>query len=305
MEDEKLCLISIGLVIVIFAALAGMTYVDEEGWPWEDDTKDKEEILLIQEGDEVSVDYVGRLVGVAGEPGPVFDTSLPEVANDDSIPKTPSFMDKPIYDDLTFTVGSGQMIPGFESGVLNKKMGDSFTISIPPERAYGVSLDELIIDVNSTETIPMRETIDRETFHEVYPMVALGEVDKFIHPFWKWDVEIISFDPESVVIWHQPVYGERYFAFSWNTTVVDLSTDRNIITLHHNVEEINDQTKIPFFTMLDYNPEWARNAAETFGQEPMEGYVSSKGGVLTINFNGELIGKTLLFTITINSILRE
>jgi FKBP-type peptidyl-prolyl cis-trans isomerase 2 len=304
MDDEKLCLISIGLVIVIFAGLAGMTYVDEEGWPWEKDEKENEEVLLIQEADEVSVDYVGRLVGAAGEPGPVFDTSLPEVARDDSIPKTITFQEKPAYDDLTFTVGAGQMIQGFEEAVINKQEGDSFTVAIPPEKGYGVAHEELVLEVSSTQTMDMRETVPRELFDLSFPTVALGQVDNFIHPFWQWDVEIISFDPEEVVILHQPVYGERYLAFPWNITIVDMSTEDNLITLHHNVEEITPTTRIPFFLMRNFDPYWAETALEVAGQEPMEGFVVSKGGVITIDFNGELNGKTLLFTITINSIKR-
>jgi FKBP-type peptidyl-prolyl cis-trans isomerase 2 len=304
MDDEKLCLISIGLVIVIFAGLAGMTYVDEEGWPWEDDKKNKDKVLLIQEGDEVSVEYTGRLIGAAGDPGPVFDTSIADVARDDSIPKTASFMERPTYDDLTFTVGSGQMIKGFEDSVINKKEGDTYTVAIPPEKGYGISHPELILEVNTTQKISLRETLAREDFEKLYPMVALEDVETFIHPFWQWDVSIVSYDPEEVVIWHQPVYGERYLAFPWNVTILDVSTEENIITLHHNIEEIDDDVRVPFFMIRGNYPDWAEEAIEAFGQEPAEGFVTSKGGVISIDFNGELAGKTLLFIITIKTIKR-
>lgn len=307
MDDEKLCLISIGIVIVVFAGLAGMTYIDEEGWPWQDDKKEEDKVLLIQEGDKVSVDYVGRFVGTAGEPGPVFDTSLPEVARDDSIPKSISFIEKPAdtYDDLTFTVGSGTMIKGFEEAVINKQVDESFTVAIPPEKGYGLALEELVYSVNATETIPMKETLSRDVFQTLYSMVDLETADSFIHPFWTWDVHILSADPEEVQIWHQPVYGQNYLGFTWNTTIVDMSTERNIITLHHDLEGINRDTRIPYPMLAAFDPNWAAIINELVEQPPGEGLVISKGGEITIDFNGEVTGKTLIFTITINNVERE
>jgi FKBP-type peptidyl-prolyl cis-trans isomerase SlyD len=305
MDDEKLCLISIGVVIVIFAGLAGMTYIDEEGWPWQDDKKEEEETLLIQEGDEVSVDYVGRFIGSAGEPGPVFDTSLPDVARDESIPKSINFQQRPTYDDLTFTVGSGQMIKGFEEAVINKQVDDSFTVAIPPEKGYGKAYDEFIFTVNATETIPMKETMDIEDFRRSFPFVDLETMEKFIHPFWGWDVNIISSSPDEVQIWQQPVYGNEYRGYDWNSTIVDISTERNIITIHHNIDEINEETRVPLFIVRAADPVWAEKAEAAREQPPEMGLVTSKGGVITIDFNEEVAGKTLIFTITINNVKRE
>jgi len=305
MDDEKLCLISIGLVIVIFAGLAGMTYIDEEGWPWQDDNKKEEETLLIQEGDEVSVDYVGRFMGTAGEPGPVFDTSFPEVARDVSIPKSMNFQQRPTYDDLTFTIGSGQMIKGFEEAVINKQIDESFTVAIPPEKGYGKAFEEFIFTVNATETIPMKETLGLEEFRKMYTMVDLETMDNFIHPFWGWDVHIISYGPEEVRIWHQPVYGDDYFGYAWNTTIVDISTERNVITMHHDNDDINEDTRVPFFVISVADPSWGETVQGLTEQPPEMGLVTSKGGVITIDFNEEVAGKILIFTITINDIKRE
>jgi peptidylprolyl isomerase len=66
-----------------------------------------------EEGDTVQVHYTGTL-----EDGTVFDTSVGR-------------------EPLQFTLGAGQMIPGFEQGVLGMKLGESKTITIPPEQAYG------------------------------------------------------------------------------------------------------------------------------------------------------------------------
>ncbi|OGN98979.1 MAG: peptidylprolyl isomerase, partial [Chloroflexi bacterium RBG_13_51_18] len=53
---------------------------------------------------------------------------------DSSIGKTP----------LTFTIGSGQVIPGFDNAVRGMKVGDIKTVTLPPEEAYGPHRDDLI-----------------------------------------------------------------------------------------------------------------------------------------------------------------
>ncbi len=40
---------------------------------------------------------------------------------------------------LTFTIGSGQVIPGFDKGVIGMAVGQEKTFSVPPEEGYGTS----------------------------------------------------------------------------------------------------------------------------------------------------------------------
>ena len=74
-----------------------------------------------QAGNTVSIHYTGRL-----EDGTVFDSS------EDGDP-------------LAFTVGAGQVIPGFEQAVLGLAPGESTTTTIAPEDGYGDHREDLII----------------------------------------------------------------------------------------------------------------------------------------------------------------
>lgn len=76
-------------------------------------------------GDKVRVHYTGRL-----DDETVFDSSLDR-------------------EPLEFTLGAGQVIPGFEDAVIGMEPGDSQTTRIPPERAYGTRAEELEIHVES------------------------------------------------------------------------------------------------------------------------------------------------------------
>ena len=83
-------------------------------------------------GDTVSMNYTGRL-----ENGTVFDSNVdPKFGH----PGQP----------LEFTVGAGQMIPGFDKGVVGMKVGDKKTLTLLPEEAYGAAGRPPLIPANAT-----------------------------------------------------------------------------------------------------------------------------------------------------------
>ncbi len=87
-------------------------------------------------GDAVSVDYVGTL-----KDGKMFDTSLEAEAKKGGLPLRPS------YAPLEFQVGAGQMIKGFDNGVIGMKVGEEKTVNILPADAYGEFDAQLIQQV--------------------------------------------------------------------------------------------------------------------------------------------------------------
>jgi peptidylprolyl isomerase len=78
---------------------------------------------VAKNGDTVQVNYTGKLAD-----GTVFDSSIGR-------------------EPLEFTLGNGQMIPGFEKAVLGMKVGEKKTVTIPADQAYGPHLDELVVEV--------------------------------------------------------------------------------------------------------------------------------------------------------------
>ena len=89
-------------------------------------------------GDVVAIHYTGRL-----SDGTIFDTSEGG---------TP----------LSFTLGSGQVIPGFEEAALGMEEGDSKTVTIPEEKAYGSYDAEKVINFPA-DRIP----------HDIQPEVGM------------------------------------------------------------------------------------------------------------------------------------
>jgi peptidylprolyl isomerase len=77
-------------------------------------------------GDTVRIHYTGKLRN-----GTQFDSSEGR-------------------DPLEFSLGSGQVIPGFDRAVDGMSIGDSKTVTIPPEEAYGPKHEQLVQDVPKT-----------------------------------------------------------------------------------------------------------------------------------------------------------
>jgi FKBP-type peptidyl-prolyl cis-trans isomerase 2 len=109
----------------------------------------------VKNGDVISVDYVGRL-----EDGTVFDTSVKEAAIEAGI-----YNQQRNYEPLTFTVGAGQMIKGFDEGVVGMEVGEKKSLELPPEEAYGHYDPELsrefpVEAVNFTPEVGMQLATD-------------------------------------------------------------------------------------------------------------------------------------------------
>ncbi len=79
----------------------------------------------------MAVDYTGRLTD-----GSVFDSSKGEVAKEADV-----YDEDRDYEPIRFTVGEGNLIPGFEKGVIGMEVNEKKEVEIPPEEAYGKSGD--------------------------------------------------------------------------------------------------------------------------------------------------------------------
>lgn len=86
--------------------------------------------MSAKKGDAVAVHYTGRL-----EDGSVFDSS---------VGKSP----------LSFTVGDGNMIKGFDAALYGMVIGDKKTVTIPAAEAYGERRQDMMIEVPLSQVPP-------------------------------------------------------------------------------------------------------------------------------------------------------
>jgi FKBP-type peptidyl-prolyl cis-trans isomerase len=87
----------------------------------------------------MSVDYAGYLLD-----GTLFDTSIPEIAKANNI-----FNEQRPYEPLPVNVGMGQVIPGWDEGLMLLKKGSKAKFIIPSPLGYGEAGAGAAIPANS------------------------------------------------------------------------------------------------------------------------------------------------------------
>ena len=78
-------------------------------------------------GDTVRVHYMGKL-----DDGTVFDTTM-------------------THEPVEFTIGSRQVIPGFEQAVIGLEPGESVTVRVPALKAFGAYRPEMVQSVHPSQ----------------------------------------------------------------------------------------------------------------------------------------------------------
>lgn len=139
----------------------------------------------IKDGDTVSVHYTGTLAS-----GEVFDSSVER-------------------DPLKFTLGKGQLIPGFEQAIMGLSVGEKATTNIPSLEAYGEHNPEMVIEVPMNQLPP-------ELDAQVGMQLQLNQPDGQAIP-----VQITQIEGETVTIdANHPLAGK------------DLNFDIEVVEIH-------------------------------------------------------------------------
>jgi len=140
-------------------------------------------------GDTVQVDYNGYF-----DDGEVFDSSYEKGAP------------------LTFIIGSGQTIPGFDAAVEGMAVGEKKTVRLSPAEAYGEWDENNFMIFNKSEfpenfTFEIGQLVPLQSYQGVIelPIIAINESDVIIdtnHPkagkTLNFDIELVSITPVDV-----------------------------------------------------------------------------------------------------------
>ncbi len=139
--------------------------------------------MTAKANDKVKVHYKGTL-----ENGDVFDSSEGK-------------------DPLEFTLGTGQVIPGFDKGIVGMEVSETKKIEIPADEAYGEVRKELIQDVPKANLPPEikpelgMELVSKTQDGQQIPLVVTKITDETItvdanHPLagknLTFEVELVS-----------------------------------------------------------------------------------------------------------------
>jgi FKBP-type peptidyl-prolyl cis-trans isomerase 2 len=256
---------------------------------------------VVEKGDTVKVNYIGRL-----EDGRVFDTSLWGVASNDALyPKSLSFSlrAQSSYTPLTFTVGSGQMIAGFDQGVIGMSENETKVIVVPPDEGYGEMNMSMLFVMPLLVTVPVYYTMNYSDFETEFsqdPETGMVVQDSL----YGWDILVIDANSNSdlVLLMNKPLVGEQFAVYGepqsspptgWYAEITSIDSGanggkgiiqiRNLLTSEDAgmVEGVDVSTGSTFYVDM----------------------VDESAGTFRMNYNGELLGRTLYFTVTLVDII--
>ena len=135
-------------------------------------------------GDTVQVDYKGYF-----DDGEVFDSSYER------------------GEPLEFVVGAGQMIPGFDAAVVGMAVGETKTVRLTPDQAYGEWDENLVMTVDISTFAENSSPQVGENYYSMtdqglvqFTVIAVNESDVTIDTNHRMAGKTLNFDIELVAI---------------------------------------------------------------------------------------------------------
>lgn len=249
MKLEKPVILAMAVLVAVAASASG--YYGYEIWKEKQPPK-------VEEGDFAEIYYIGYL-----ENGSIFDSSF----GDENITESTPF-DEGNYS-LTplkvyvgdgapssypegWTAGNYNVVEGLWEGMLGMGEGDERTLVIPPEKAYGMPVEEGITFLTNFTGVPMKfmvtgvnmtnVTLDLKWMPEIgknftMPMYWYGSY--LPYPYWVWEnaTEVVSFNETNATIKTTPnkldnltlyPFWENKTTASFNNTTISLITTPDI-----------------------------------------------------------------------------
>ena len=235
---------------------------------------------IVKVGDKISVKYYGYIY--YGGERRIFDTNIEEIAKDNATyPKTVSYKWSGNFDLLTFTVGDGSMIKGFDEGVRGMRLQETKTIVVPPDKGYPFSSDK-VRNYYIEENVSIMQNLTLDGFQKRFG----------------------SQNPLENSVYRDKIYG-------WDSLVLYVSGPKNLVTIMN--EPTVGKTYQPYENIADFKVkvEKIENGMITIryviGKIPI---LMPNGGIIDevnedsfrVNYNKEVAGKTLYFVVTIEEI---
>ncbi|HXY47277.1 MAG TPA: FKBP-type peptidyl-prolyl cis-trans isomerase [Thermoplasmata archaeon] len=287
------------IAVVLVAAGVGTFLLYEKNHP-----KSSGAAWTVSVGSNVTVNYIGSF-GSGAQKGRVFDTSIFLVAvNNASYPKSVEFSyrgSKANYTPLGVSVGPavptsgysidnitfGGVVTGFWQGLIGLEVGQTSTITIPPSLGYGLANSSCFVTKPLIFTIPVLISVPAGTFSSLYPGVNASSGTHFTAPTYGWPALVLSANSTAVVVENLPSVGWSVPSIQWPQVVTGLNTTTITLT--------NELTSADAGVVAGHVSGTGVCGATEF----IVSGVNTTAGTYIQDFNREVVGQTLVFTVSI------
>ncbi|MEA1994488.1 MAG: FKBP-type peptidyl-prolyl cis-trans isomerase [Euryarchaeota archaeon] len=231
----------VSMILIGFIVTAGCLSDNEE--------KDGEEQdSVVEPGDVVAIYYIAW----EKESGLVFETSIQKDAN---VTKETEFNGTQEHKPMNVTVkaanpapGTITTLPGLEEALMGMKLGETKTVEIPPEKAYGLPDESQIKKINRVQDVPRYLKVPQT---EEVPLSSLQHMVKgditegnTVELVGWWDVDILSIKDDMVTIKHHPTMDAEIHVRYGPYKVIEITEEK--IKTEFNLEE-GEKLEIPDF----------------------------------------------------------
>jgi FKBP-type peptidyl-prolyl cis-trans isomerase 2 len=288
-----------GGAVAVALLLIGAALVGYAGYQYFTSSKAVRQ-LTVQNGDSVLLNYIGQYTN-----GQVFDTSLYSVAvNNGSYVKGPGFQwrgNASSYTPLNVSdVGTGQVIKGMDQGIIGMHVNETKTLVIPPSEGYGPLNPSLLEYLPIYQNITIVHTMNSTAFSTAFGQKPI-QGQHFIDPFWHWTDFVVYNSSTSVTYDYTPDAGQTVYPYTYNSTVQPGYYGWPVKVLSIDSGADNGTGRITLYNEISpsmVKSDGGRNeTSSTFTVWSL-----NSNGTATLNFNRPVVGRTLIFTVTLTYI---
>ena len=195
------------------------------------------------------------------------------------------------------------MISGFDSGVVGMSVGETKVITVPPDQGYGELNASRLVTRPLLVVAPVYDITNYTVFYQVYSMVPkVGMVVQ--DPLYGWDILVVDANSDSdvVLLMNMPMVGQKYAVYGEPDASPSTGWWAEIVRVDSSADGGNGIIEI-------------RNLLTNADAGMIEGYdlatastfyvdmVDQSAGTYRMNYNSELVGQTLYFTVTVVEII--
>ncbi len=261
----------------------------------------------VQIGDNATVNYIG-IFGSGPQVGKVFDTSILDVAKDNATyPKSLEYTPRNVsgYEPLPVHVGpntpSGgyvvgnvtysSVVTGFWRGLIGLAVGETRRVTVDPSAGYGPLNASCLRTAPLVQTIAAAVVYTAAQFSANYSGVTAAAGTTFRDPTYGWNDTVVSANSSAVVVERSPYVGETTKPYGWTILVENVSAGRITLASQLSPSSVG--------TVLGTIPTTTVCSTTSF----LVWNVAPANGTYTQNYNREVVGETLIFVVTVVSIL--
>ena len=265
----------VAVLLVLMMIAGGITYyiVSEKVEATED--------VTAYYGDHVQFWYYGYVL-YGDNMKVVFDTNIESVAKDNlTYPKALSFKWPSRFEAFNTTVGNFDIVEGLDYGIVGMHVNETKLIKVPYNLGYGPENPNLIETLPVEQWVPIEGTMNISAFGHLYKMDP--QIDgTYFNKDYGWYFRIVNITNDIITYINIVENGKTYYPYEgfkdWSVEV-DETKDGQV----HIIRHAKEYTALPdggIVTVMD-------------------------NGMIKVNKNNELRGKTLYFVVTLDNIIKR